>query len=148
MVKVDELIREIANQHNNYIQKQNINIIINIDTSLTLAVNKFGIKLILENLIHNAVKYVNTKGFVEITVNNKDNYLDIRTKKSACKLAYSEIPKIFDRFYRGKNVYGNYSGVGLGLTIVKSIAEGMGGKIGCNLYEKDIIEFAVTSLAN
>jgi hypothetical protein len=34
------------------------------------------------------------------------------------------------------------------LTIVKSIAEGMGGKIGCNLYEKDIIEFAVTSLAN
>jgi signal transduction histidine kinase len=77
MVKVDELIREIANQHNNYIQKQNINIIINIDTSLTLAVNKFGIKLILENLIHNAVKYVNTKGFVEITVNNKDNYLDM-----------------------------------------------------------------------
>lgn len=148
IIKIGELSRGIVNKYNNNIQNKNINIIINVDNSLTFTANKFGIKLILENLIQNAIKYVDTKGFVEITINNIDSCLEIKIKNSGCKLKHNEIPKIFDRFYRGKNIEGNYSGAGLGLTIVKSIVKGMGGKIECNLYEMDIIEFTVTLFAN
>ena len=40
-----------------------------------------------------------------------------------------DIPKIFDEFYRGKNVEKTTKGTGLGLSLVKYIVETHGGKI-------------------
>ena len=41
----------------------------------------------------------------------------------------SDLPYIFDKFYRGSNVDSDISGSGLGLSIVRTIVETNGGRI-------------------
>lgn len=47
-------------------------------------------------------------------------------------IASEDIPHIFDKFYRAKNVLSGFEGTGLGLSIVKSVIERHNGRIWVN----------------
>ncbi|MBR4776127.1 MAG: hypothetical protein IK007_00785, partial [Lachnospiraceae bacterium] len=92
------------------------------------------LKQILVNIIGNAVKYTDT-GSIDINLNgsykDKDSFeLDISVKDTGRGIKKEEIGKLFDAFTRAdlkKN--SNIEGTGLGLTIVMSIVDSMGGEI-------------------
>lgn len=80
------------------------------------------IQQILYNLIENAVKFVNQNGYISFyfTKNEKDTTVSIRN--SGDGLTQDEMPKVFDRFYKTDESHGkDKTGVGLGLSIVRSI---------------------------
>ncbi len=84
--------------------------------------------IILKNLITNSVKFT-AKGGITIKwgkseVNDPEGYFLV-VSDSGKGIENSELPKIFDRFYKGKDSEGK----GLGLAIVKEIVEAIGGKI-------------------
>jgi signal transduction histidine kinase len=84
--------------------------------------------IILKNLITNSVKCTETGG---ITINwGKSDNEDMEgffftVIDSGKGIEEKEIPKIFDRFYKGRDSEGK----GLGLAIVREIVDAMGGKI-------------------
>lgn len=86
------------------------------------------INIIFQHLISNAEKY--SKGNPEIFVNVKVNLgrIQIMVKDNGIGIEESEIEKIFDPFYRGKNVK-TLSGTGMGLSIVKNAVEKIAGTI-------------------
>lgn len=79
-----------------------------------------------ENIINNARKYAKTNIEVFFTMENESIILHFRDHGKG--IPDENMPFIFDKFYRGNNC-GSEQGSGLGLYIVKYIAEKMGGQV-------------------
>lgn len=82
----------------------------------------------LFNILDNAIKYSPAGTEVIINVIPYEMFLCIEIKDSGIGIEADEIPKIFGRFYRGKNV-SNKDGVGIGLYLSRQIIEAQGGYI-------------------
>lgn len=80
------------------------------------------------NLMENAVKYNVEEGKVEIAADRREGQVRVRIEDTGCGIAPEEIPRIFERFYRGDKSR-EKEGAGLGLGIVKAIIELHGGTI-------------------
>ena len=95
------------------------------------------LKEAIHNLVDNAIKYSPNGSTINISVYKSClNYnLDIENE---CKdLSEETLPKIFERFYRGKNSVSK-DGLGLGLFIAREIIEKHGGNIRASLDENRI----------
>lgn len=99
------------------------------------------------NLLKNASDYSSEQTTIHIWTEDNPMYTRIYVKDEGCGIAESELKNIFKRFYRiNKEV--NPNSVGIGLSLTKSIVEGMGGKIsvrselGC--YTQFILTFVHT----
>ncbi|MBU9714671.1 ATP-binding protein [Evansella tamaricis] len=89
---------------------------------------------VISNLISNAIKNTSeVGGKISITsyIGKDNNRLTILIKDNGVGISEEDLPKIFDRFYKGKtsNTYNNHNGTGLGLAIVKEIVLGHKGEI-------------------
>ncbi len=78
-----------------------------------------------ENLVNNARKYAKTK--IEVTLKKEDHNVSVSFRDYGSGVASEDIPFLFEKFYRGKNC-GKEQGSGLGLYIVRYIAEQMKGE--------------------
>lgn len=89
-----------------------------------------ALKLLVTNLIDNAVKYSNDIVNVVVDADLVNGFIEITVKDSGIGISKKEIKKIFRRFYRiyddsTKGIKGN----GLGLFIVKQTVDNLNGKI-------------------
>ena len=85
---------------------------------------------LLSNLIDNAVKYTGRGGRVELSLDIEGADAVIRVKDTGMGIPASDIPHIFDRFYRVNQARsGGEGGAGLGLSICREIALAHGGAI-------------------
>jgi len=88
---------------------------------------------ILLNLISNAVKYTDAGDDVSIEVGFRDGtgqeLLFIEVIDTGIGIPPEKIDKIFDRFYRGVEDRGNWSGAGIGLALCKSLVDLLEGTI-------------------
>lgn len=80
------------------------------------------------NLVDNAVKYTNDKGTIAISLHKTPNKIHLQIKDNGIGISKTDLPHIFDRFYRGsKN--DKTSGSGLGLAISQAIISSHRGNI-------------------
>lgn len=100
---------------------------------------------VLYNLVENAVKFVNDGGYIEFAFENRDGSSVIRIRNSGEGLKANEISKVFDRFYKADASRGiDKTGVGLGLSIVRSIIKLHDGKILVRSEPNSFVEFEIT----
>ena len=107
------------------------------DEDLIFSLDERWLKEAIHNLVDNAIKYSPNGSTINISVYKSYlNYnLDIENE---CKdLSEETLPKIFERFYRGKNSVSK-DGLGLGLFIAREIIEKHGGNIRASLDENRI----------
>ncbi len=83
---------------------------------------------ICRNLISNAIKYNKENGEIFVSLKQIDNNAILKVKDTGIGISQSDLQKVFQRFFvvdksRNKNI----SSTGLGLSIVKHIADAMGG---------------------
>lgn len=79
-----------------------------------------------ENVINNARKYAKTD--INVFFTREEENIALHFRDHGMGIPDENMPFIFDKFYRGSNC-GDEQGSGLGLYIVKYIAEKMGGKV-------------------
>lgn len=96
------------------------------DLTACVSADKNRLVQITENLINNARKYAKSK--IDVYVAKSEGNIEIHFRDYGSGIPDEDMPFIFDKFYRGKNC-GNEQGSGLGLYIVKYIAEQMHGKV-------------------
>ena len=80
------------------------------------------------NLLDNAVKYTPSGGEVRVSVTSYELFSAIHIRDTGPGIPEEEQPKVFQRFYRGME-HRNEEGVGIGLYLVRQIAEGQGGYV-------------------
>ena len=110
-------------EQNRYEAQQN-GITINLFSKeeLSMDADQSEIEIILNNLINNAIKYNKPSGTVDITVNDKQNLIEIQVKDSGIGLSREEQDKLFNDFVRIKNSDTiHIQGSGLGLSTIKKI---------------------------
>jgi signal transduction histidine kinase len=90
-----------------------------------------GLRLgrVLDNLLDNAVKYSPRGGSVEVSVRSEDGLAVLSVADRGEGIPSSDLPHIFERFHRGRNVKGRIPGTGIGLAGVKSIVKLHNGSI-------------------
>jgi signal transduction histidine kinase len=89
---------------------------------------------VVSNLISNAVKYTPSGGAVtvsgrEVAGNGGGPRLEICVSDNGYGMDESELPHIFDRYYRSGRGSTGVKGSGLGLAVVKSLVEAHGGEV-------------------
>lgn len=90
----------------------------------------------LGNILDNAVKYSMAHTAVRISVKEYELFACICIEDEGIGISREEIPLLFQRFYRGKEVR-QEKGVGLGLSLARQIIEGQQGYIKvASEYEK------------
>lgn len=80
----------------------------------------------LGNLIENALRFTPANGCIRITIRDGEERLEISVADNGSGIAPEHLPRVFDRFYRADPSRSS-GGTGLGLSLVKSIADLHGG---------------------
>jgi len=85
---------------------------------------------VVANLVGNAIKFTARGGRIHVTVAATLDGARIEVTDTGVGIAPDELPRIFERFYRGTRASeARGSGSGLGLAIVRSIVEMHGGSV-------------------
>jgi signal transduction histidine kinase len=98
--------------------------------ALEIKGDKKRIKMVVENLISNAVKYSLNGGNVKILVEIKKDSHIVSIEDEGVGIPQKQQSHVFEKFFRSDNVIKYQTdGTGLGLYIAKKIVEQSGGKI-------------------
>jgi signal transduction histidine kinase len=96
----------------------------------TLRLNPTAVKVVVSNLLENAIKYSLEGSDVTVRVRPKSGMgATIEVADRGSGIPAGDRDRIFDKFYRGENVKTQTKGTGLGLYISKTLIESMGGAI-------------------
>ncbi len=106
---------------------QRINYPSNID-DLTLDFDEKILELSLTNLIHNSLKYSPEHTVIDVSVLPEKDFLSIAIKDEGMGIPEKEQKFIFNKYFRAENALLD-QGTGIGLNIVKSHLESLGGTI-------------------
>jgi len=85
--------------------------------------------LIADHLLDNALKYTPAEGTVQVHVSQEDGAIVFRVSDSGMGFETEQGERLFDRFYRTSEAEQSADGGGLGLSIVKAVAEQYGGTV-------------------
>jgi two-component system, OmpR family, phosphate regulon sensor histidine kinase PhoR len=86
------------------------------------------LRQIVINLLHNSIKFTASGGQVWVRAKQQGDAIQMEFRDTGIGIAATEVPKIFDRFYRVRQS-GDDTGVGLGLAIVQQLLIRCGGSI-------------------
>ena len=107
--------------------------------------DKRRISVVLDNLISNAIKYIDGKGLVEIILEDNGKMVQISVRDNGVGIPKAEQLNIAEKFFRSNNSIKNRTdGTGLGLYIAKNIIERSGGSLWFESIENVGSEFYFT----
>jgi two-component system, NtrC family, sensor histidine kinase GlrK len=118
-VELSPIINRVVSEHRLEILSRVISVEVKGDPQ-TLDADKEQIRVVLDNLVSNAIKYTARGGKVRITSTRDANMIQIDVEDDGPGIAAEEQERIFDSFYRGDaSANGKIKGTGLGLAIVR-----------------------------
>ncbi len=94
-------------------------------------VDPLRIREVLTNLVSNALRHTPAGGRVSVTAAARPNSIVVSVSDTGSGIAAADLPKIFDRFYKGRASRGS----GLGLTIARNLVVAHGGEIRADSVE-------------
>ncbi len=102
---------------------KNIELITNIDNDIIISLNNTLIIQLLENLLSNADKYGKENGVINVKLYSEKDKTVLSVWDNGIGISEEDLPKIWNRFYRADASRSETEGFGLGLALVKKIAE-------------------------
>jgi PAS domain S-box-containing protein len=114
-----------------FANKRNINLRVSLPAGPVIVLgDKSGLQQVFINLINNAVKFSPEGTSVELDVRLEAGVVRAAISDHGMGIPAEDIPHLCERFFRGRNVtIAEIPGSGIGLYIVKSIVEELGGSI-------------------
>lgn len=96
----------------------------------TASFDRSRLEQIIGNLVQNAIQYNEPGGSVNINVklDNSTHWI-LEVFNTGSGIPPEDLPNVFDRFYTGSNNIEVTRGLGIGLTIVKSFTQQLGGTV-------------------
>ena len=118
------IVEEVSEREDNY----GVTISADIDDGVVMLFDQTLYMRLLYNLIDNALKYNVHGGWVKVSLNKQYSNILLSVEDNGVGISEEDLPKIWNRFYK-VNQSTIKSSPGLGLSIVKWIAEQFGGTV-------------------
>lgn len=130
-LQITELIEQTAVHLQPQFEEKGVNLEIEIPMSIpTVLADEDRISQVLLNLTGNALQYTPSGGTVTISVEKQSSELLVTVSDTGIGIAAEHLPHLFTRFYRvDKSRSRAGGGSGIGLTIVKHLVDGHGGRV-------------------
>ncbi len=139
-----ELARVTTEQMTLLASEKEIELCCDTPVSAQIHGNPLRIKQVLVNLLDNAIKYTPKKGKINVAVAVANGCVTLEVADDGPGINPAALPHIFERFYRvDKARTRKFGGVGLGLSIAKSICVAHGGEIKVESAEGQGSRFSV-----
>ncbi len=129
---IEEIIKEVIADLDKFIKARKVKIIFKkAEKSLPrIKIDAEKIKLVIQNLLDNAIRYSPTGKEVIISIKCGKMHIEVMIKNIGIGIPRSQQNQVFTKFFRADNVVKlETGGTGLGLFICKNIIEAHGGKI-------------------
>ena len=91
----------------------------------SIEIDPLRIREVVTNLVSNALRHTPAGGSVTLDAARRDRIVVVRVSDTGSGIAPDDLPKVFDRFYKGSRSRGS----GLGLTIARNLVVAHGGDI-------------------
>ncbi|MGL9730052.1 sensor histidine kinase [Enterococcus sp. DIV0756] len=98
-----------------------------ISPSITIYGDRIWLSEALQNLLRNCIESIGEKGTIAINGTDNPLFTEIMIHDSGKGFEATELPRLFERFYRGEG--GSETGFGIGLSLSKAIIHRQGGTI-------------------
>ena len=131
-----DLVKDVLGEFKVILDEKDISINLK-DEDLFFDLDERWLKEAIHNLVDNAIKYSPDGSTITISVYKSYLNYNIDIENECQDVSEEALPKIFERFYRGKNSVSK-DGLGLGLYIAREIIEKHGGNIKASLDENRI----------
>lgn len=120
-VNISKLIQEICEDYCLFHEK-GITLAADIEPNIVIDINRELFSLMISNLIRNAYKYGKENGHIWISLKSIQGYILFKVIDDGIGISDQDLTHIWERFYRADKSR-HSSGLGLGLALVKQIAE-------------------------
>ncbi|MBK8052560.1 MAG: HAMP domain-containing histidine kinase [Saprospiraceae bacterium] len=115
-----ELVSDIVQKYQMKIKSKHVDLNFEIHENLGFAVGDIKyIDRVFQNLLDNAVRYVNGGGYIKISILDVTDYFKVKICNSGDLIPQEDLDVIFDRYYTNEKT--DQARTGLGLAIAKSI---------------------------
>jgi len=123
------LIEESAEIYEYLAQEKGIVVATDAAPGLYALADPGRVRQVLANLLDNALKYSKPGGRVSVSAVHRDGRVRVTVRDEGEGIPPADIPRIFERLYRGDKSRAHSRGLGLGLSLVQAVLTAHGGDI-------------------
>jgi heavy metal sensor kinase len=125
-VNVTELASQLTEFYAEVAEDQGLKISLAAEGRCEAVADENRLRQAVANLLDNAVKYTPAGGRVEVAVKQAAGQVVVSVRDSGIGIAAEDLPRVWERLYRGDKSR-SQRGLGLGLSLVKAIAQAHAG---------------------
>lgn len=128
-VELAALVADVVEVATALVAGRPVSVEASVEPGLTVRGAPGPLRQVLLNLVSNAVKFTE-RGSVRIVAAARDGaWVEISVSDTGVGIPAAELPRVFDRFYRGDAARSQPGGTGLGLAIARLLVERLGGEL-------------------
>ena len=144
-VELHEALEQVITDLATRLRDKDIELVKKVDAKLApVVIDRAWMRLILQDLLSNAIKYSHPKQQVEISIQQQPEHILIQVTDNGFGIPAAQQGKIFTKFFRADNAQKQGSdGSGLGMYITKAMVERAGGTIWFESHENQGTSFYV-----
>lgn len=125
-----QLMKESQLKYAELVQDKGIGFSAEAEEDVELAVDRNKIWSVLDNLVYNAIRYTKEGGSISLRIGRNGDRIELKAEDTGEGIGPEHLPHIFERFYKVSPERGEKDGSsGLGLYIVRTAVEAMGGTV-------------------
>ena len=121
---INELVADAAQRYSVMASHKNIEIQSDISTSVPMVEADISLmERVIQNLMSNAIQYTPEQGQIKLVVKNVQDSVEVNIENTGEGIQETDLPHLFDRYYKVNKEKSGIEGTGLGLAIVKKILD-------------------------
>jgi len=136
--KIKPFLENITERYKNVFSEKGISLELQCSDDNEVNADPERLSQIMVNLLSNALRATDSGGHISLSTLSGNNWMKISIEDTGVGMSEKDLPFIFERFYHGPG-----GGLGIGLTIVRELAEAHGGRIEVKSTQGKGTEFIV-----
>ena len=130
LISLDTLVEKMTTTFQSLAKRKNLTLSFVRNTPGNMLGNRLDVERLFLNILKNAIDYTPAGGKIHVSVQTSSSQLKLSIKDTGIGIAQKDLPHITEAFYKADQARSaEYSGAGLGLSIVKKIVTQHHGKL-------------------